>query len=79
MKLNILQKLVAQLSDQLPSHLGTLKQDFEKNCQRILHHTFNNLDLVTREEFEAQSKVLLRTRKKLEQLEAYVSEMEKKS
>lgn len=78
MKPNVLQKLVAQLSDQLPSHVGTLKKDFEKNCQRVLHHAFNNLDLVTREEFDTQSKVLLRTRKKLEQLEALVSELEKR-
>lgn len=78
MKLNVLQKLVAQLSDQLPSHASSLKKDFEKNCQRVLQNAFNNLDLVTREEFDTQTKVLLRTRKKLEQLEALVSELEGK-
>lgn len=38
--------------------------------------TFNKLDLVTREEFEVQSQVLLRTREKLEALEKRVEELE---
>ena len=78
MKPNFLKNLAAQLSDSLPSHLGTLKADFEKNCQRVLQHGFQKLDLVTREEFDLQSKVLLRTRKKLEEMEAHLREMETK-
>lgn len=78
MKPNFLKNLAEQLSNSLPSHLGTLKQDFEKNCQRVLHHTFDKLDLVTREEFDLQSKVLQRTRKKLDEMEALVKELETK-
>lgn len=78
MKPNFLKNLIEQLSDSLPSHLGTLKQDFEKNCQRVLHHTFDKLDLVTREEFDLQNKVLLRTRKKLDEMEAQVKDLEAK-
>jgi BMFP domain-containing protein YqiC len=76
MKPDFLKKLAEQLSANLPSHLGTLKADFEKNCQRVLQHTFNKLDLVTREEFDLQSKVLLRTRKKLDEMEAHMKELE---
>tara|TARA_R110000868_G_scaffold33489_1_gene121493 strand:+ start:377 stop:634 length:258 start_codon:yes stop_codon:yes gene_type:complete len=76
MKPDFLKKLVEQLSENLPSHLGTLKKDFEKNCQRVLHHSFEKLDLVTREEFDLQTKVLLRTRKKLDEMEKYVQELE---
>ena len=76
MKPSILASLAAQLSDSLPSHLGTLKQDFEKNCQRVLQHTFNKQDLVTREEFDLQSKVLQRTRKKLDEMETIIKELE---
>lgn len=76
MKPNFLKNLADQLADSLPSHLGTLKQDFEKNCQRVLQHGFDKLDLVTREEFDLQSKVLQRTRKKLEDMEAQVKELE---
>jgi BMFP domain-containing protein YqiC len=78
MKPNFLKNLAAQLSENLPSHLGTLKSDFEKNCQRVLQHAFDKLDLVSREEFDLQSKVLQRTRKKLDEMEAIVKEMETK-
>jgi BMFP domain-containing protein YqiC len=37
------------------------------------------LDLVTREQFDAQTKVLARTRKKLEDLEKQIDVLEKKS
>lgn len=76
-KLNLLNKLTAELCEAIPTHLKSLKKDFQKNCERILKHTFDKLDLVTREEFEVQSKVLLRTRKKLEDLEEYIKALEK--
>lgn len=76
-KSNFLKDLAAQLTEALPAHIGTLKKDFEKNCHAILSKTFTKFDLVTREEFDTQSKVLLRTRKKLEELEAHLQELEK--
>lgn len=75
-KTNFLKKLATQLAETLPSHLESLKKDFEKNCHTILTRTLNKLDLVTREEFDAQTKVLLRTRKKLESLEKQLKELE---
>ena len=41
----------------------------EKQFKSVLENAFNRLELVTREEFEIQKKVLLRTREKLERLE----------
>lgn len=76
MKPNFLKNLAEQLTANLPSHLGTLKDDFEKNCQRVLHHAFQKLDLVTREEFDLQTKVLQRTRKKLDEMAALIKELE---
>ncbi|RDI38365.1 accessory factor UbiK family protein [Aquicella lusitana] len=75
-KTDLLKKLAAQLTDALPSHLSTFKKDFEKNCQRILSRTFTKFDLVTREEFDTQTKVLLRSRKKLEELETHIKQLE---
>jgi BMFP domain-containing protein YqiC len=40
---------------------------------------FQRMDLVTREEFDIQSKVLAKTREKLEVLEAKVAALENKS
>lgn len=78
MKPNFLKQLAEQLTDSLPSHLGAMKHDFEKNCQRILQHTFQKFDLVTREEFDLQTKVLQRSRKKLDEMESYIRELETK-
>jgi len=51
--------------------------DFEKNLRVLLSGFFNRLDLVTREEYDVQREVLLRTREKLAQLEAKVAELER--
>ena len=75
-KTNFLKNLAAQLSDALPTHLDTLKKDFEKNCHVILAKAFTKFDLVTREEFDTQTKVLGRTRKKLEDLEEQIKVLE---
>ena len=75
-KASILSEIAAQLSKVLPEHVGTLKSDFDKNCQAILAKAFDKFDLVTREEFDTQSKVLARTRKKLEALEKQLASLE---
>lgn len=68
-KSNLLREIASQLTEALPSHLSALKKDFEKNCHHILIKAFQKFDIVTREEFDVQTKVLARTRKKLEELE----------
>jgi BMFP domain-containing protein YqiC len=52
--------------------------DLEKNLRALLTGFFARLDLVTREEFDVQRQVLLRTREKLAKLEAEVAELEAK-
>jgi len=53
-------------------------KDIEKNLRGMLSGAFSRLDLVTREEFDVQAKLLARTREKLVALEARVTELEKK-
>ncbi|MEY3831322.1 MAG: hypothetical protein RJA82_269, partial [Pseudomonadota bacterium] len=45
----------------------------------MMSQGFQRMDLVTREEFDIQSRVLAKTREKLEALEAKVADLEKKS
>lgn len=70
--------LARQISNNLPSGAKELQQDVKKNIHTLLQGAFARLDLVTREEFEVQSRVLARTREKLEQLEQLVAELEQK-
>ena len=51
-------------------------RDIEKNLKTVLSGALAKLDLVTREEFDIQARVLLRTREKLEALETRVAELE---
>ena len=51
-------------------------RDVEKNLRSMLTAALSRLDLVTREEFDIQARVLLRTREKLDALEARVAELE---
>jgi len=51
-------------------------KDVEKNLKAMLASAASRLDLVTREEFEVQTQVLLRTREKLTELEARLTALE---
>lgn len=70
--------LAQSLSEQLPSGFNSIKDEAEKNFKAILQQQFSKLDLVTRDEFDTQSAVLLRTREKLESLEQQISELSAK-
>jgi BMFP domain-containing protein YqiC len=58
---------------------GSPAQDLEKNLRALLSSAFGRLNLVTREEFDAQSAVLARTREKLEKLEQRLAELDAQS
>jgi BMFP domain-containing protein YqiC len=68
-----LDEMAARISEAVKSSPA---KDLEKNVRALLASLFSRLDLVTREEFEVQALVLLRTREKLEQLEHRLSALE---
>ena len=51
-------------------------KDFEKNAKALMSGFLAKLDLVTREEFDVQRAVLLRTREKLALLERVLMDLE---
>ena len=51
-------------------------KDLEKNFRGMLSSTFAKLDLVTREEYDVQVRLLARAKEKLAALEARVAQME---
>jgi BMFP domain-containing protein YqiC len=54
-------------------------KDLEKNIRSMMTQGFQKLDLVTRDEFDVQAKVLSKTREKLEALEQKVALLEKQN
>lgn len=65
----LLDTVVSQLTQFIPSGLTTMSEDLQKNFKAVLQNLFAKLDFVPRDEFDAQMEVLHRTREKLESLE----------
>ena len=65
-----------RVSDLVPPGMKAAGAEFEQNLKATLQAGLAKLDLVTREEFEVQRAVLLRTREKLDALERTISELE---
>jgi len=75
------QKLIDTLSGQFSQLLASRpdlpgQQELQSQIRAMLQSTFSRLDLVTRDEFEAQQAVLLRTRERLEQMEQRLAALE---
>jgi BMFP domain-containing protein YqiC len=71
--------LARRLSDLVPPGMKEARADLEQNFRSTLQAGLGRLDLVTREEFEVQRAVLLRTREKVEALERALAAFEARS
>lgn len=70
--------------DELASRIGEALRnspagDIEKNVKALLASGFERLDLVSREDFEVQKRLLERAQAKLAELEARLAEIEKRA
>ena len=74
----IFDDIARRLSNAMPASAEAVQDDLEKNLRAAAQATFARLDLVTREEFDVQCKLLARSRAKIELLEKQVSELEAK-
>lgn len=71
-----LDEMARKLAQNLPPGLREFQQEMERNMRATMQGMFSRLDLVTREEFDAQTKVLARTRAHLEMLESRIAALE---
>lgn len=71
----LVEEVSAKLSELLPNSPA---RDLERNVRALLSSALARFDLVAREEFDIQAKVLARTREKLAALEARMAELETK-
>lgn len=75
----LITQIIDLVKDHLPDGVGALGQDLSGNLKSLVAESLTKMDLVSREEFEVQKKVLARTRTKLEVLEKEVAAMEVKA
>ncbi len=71
-----IEEIAKQVTDAIPSSLKTIANDLEDKGNAVLQRKLSQLDVVTREEFDVQTQVLIKTRAKLTELEARVAELE---
>ncbi len=72
---SLITQLARQLSDALPPELQGLKNEISKSFEAVLAAQLHKMDVVTRSEFDAQARVLARTREKLDALEKRLNEL----
>ncbi len=71
------QKLLDEIGGKISQAINNSPaKDIEKNVRTMMQSALQKLDLVTREEFDVQQEVLLRTREKLIELESRVAQLE---
>ena len=69
-------ELARRLSSLVPGSLRDSREELQQNFKSVLQTGLGKLDLVTRDEFDVQRAVLLRTRDKLNELQRAVARME---
>lgn len=76
MDAKLIEELARKLAGSLPPGMRAVREDIEQNFRAVLQAGLTRMDLVTREEFEVQQRVLERSREKLAALESRIAELE---
>jgi ubiquinone biosynthesis accessory factor UbiK len=75
--IHTIDELAERLASLVPPGLRQAREDLTANFKSALQSGLRELDIVTREEFDVQRCVLLRTREKIEELEQQVANLER--
>ncbi|WP_397471341.1 accessory factor UbiK family protein [Rheinheimera sp.] len=68
-----MEDIAKQIGNAIPPQVRQFADDVEAKVKQVLQNKLADMDFVSREEFDVQRQVLLRTREKLEQLEQQVA------
>lgn len=68
-------EIVTRLTEALPPGANQLREDLEARFRAVLKSAFEKMELVSREEFEAQKALLERAQVRLEALQRQVDEL----
>jgi BMFP domain-containing protein YqiC len=71
-----IEEIAKQVTDSIPVGLKNLATDLEDKTKTILQRKLSQLDVVSREEFDVQTQVLIKTREKIAHLETKLAELE---
>jgi BMFP domain-containing protein YqiC len=74
--LSHIDELARRLGSLVPPSMRESREELQQNFKSVLQTGLGKLDLVTREEFDVQRAVLLRTREQLDALQRTVAQLE---
>src|SRR5882724_8473901 len=72
-------EIARRMLESVPPGLRAVQKDLETNFRAVLRASLTKLDLVSRDEFDAQMRVLERTRARLEELERRIAALDGRS
>ncbi len=75
MQTSHINQLAERIETLLPPGIKQVKSDFDNKLKTLLQQQLTKMDFVSREEFDIQTKVLAKTREKLEQLEKRIEQL----
>jgi hypothetical protein len=76
MDARLIEELARKLTETVPPGVRALQADMERNFRALLESALAKMDVVTREEFDVQRRVLERSREKLTALETRLAALE---
>jgi len=71
-----IEEIAKQITENMPQGVKNIADTVENKTKQVLQNKLSEMDFVSREEFEIQTQVLLRTREKLTALEEKVAQLE---
>lgn len=79
MKPRVLDELIEKISSVFPQDWSAVTADTQQNLRAMLLSFFEKMELVTRDEFEIQKKVLARAHTKIEELSQELERLKNKA
>lgn len=73
-----LEGLAEKVLGAIPEGFGAAPEQIKQQIKAVLQNALQEMDLVTRDEFEVQTQVLAKTRAKLEELTKLVEQLSEK-
>ena len=73
-----IEDIAKKITESIPPSVKNVATDFENKAKQIIQSKLAQLDVVSREEFDVQTQVLIKTRAKLDEMSAKIAELEAK-
>ncbi len=78
MQIPEIDKLIKSVVENIPGKIGPFGEELQDYLRQSLSTTLKKMDIVTRHEFDIQTAVLQKTRRKVDEMEEIIKKLESK-